>query len=119
MLKTFTLVKMLPGYSRDDSYARWHQHTQNKDLKDHPEISLNRLMMFDEGSEYVGMAENHWPDRAGLDAVIRWYETPDGLAHQADLDVFMDTANSPTVIVSHEVEVSSEKGIEWITRPGE
>ncbi len=119
MLTTFTFVKMLPGFSRDAFYTRWHEHTQNKDLKDHPEISLNRLMMFDEGSEYVGMAENHWPDRESLDAVIRWYETPKGKEHQKDLDVFMDTANSPTMIVSHEVEISSEKGIEWITRPGE
>ena len=31
----------------------------------------------------------------------------------------MDTANSPTVIVSHEVEISAEKGIEWMARPGE
>ena len=119
MLTTFTFVKMLPGFSRDAFYARWHEHTQNKDLKDHPEISLNRLMMFDEGSEYVGMAENQWPDRESLEKVIRWYETPDGQAHQADLDVFMDTANSPTMVVSHEVEVSEAKGIEWITRPGE
>jgi hypothetical protein len=119
MLTTFTMVKMLPGYSREDFYARWHQHTQTKDLKDHPEISLNRLMMFDEGAEYFGMAENHWPDRESLEKVIRWYETPDGQAHQADLDVFMDTANSPTVIVNQEVHVSDEKGIDWITRSGE
>ena len=119
MLTTITFVKMLPGYTRDEFYARWQQHTQTMDLRDHPEITLNRLMMFDEGSEYLGMAENHWPDRASLEAVIRWYETPEGQAHQADLDLFMDTANSPTTIVSHEVHVSSEKGIEWITSPGE
>ena len=102
MLTTLTLVKMLPGLSREDFYARWQEHTRDKDLRDHPEISLNRLMMFDEGAEYVGMAENHWPDRASLDAAIRWYETPEGKAHQADLESFMDTAHSPTMIVSHE-----------------
>ncbi len=119
MLTTITLVKPLPGFSRDAFYARWHEHTRKKDLQDHPEISLNRLMMFDEGAEYIGMAENHWPDRAALDEAIRWYETPAGQDHQNDLDVFMDTANSPTMIVSHEVEISSEKGIEWKARPGE
>ena len=118
MITTFTFVKMLPGFTRDAFYARWHEHTRDRDLRDHPEISLNRLMMFEEGSEYLGMAENHWPDRASLEAAIRWYETPEGQTHQKDLEAFMDTANSPTMTVSHEVEVSSEKGIEWIARPG-
>ncbi len=118
MLTTFTFVKMLPGFSRDAFYARWHEHTRKKDLQDHPEISLNRLMMFDEGSEYIGMAENHWPDREALDAAIRWYETPEGQAHWKDLESFMDAANSPTFVVSHEADVSSEKGIHWKTRLG-
>ncbi len=118
MIITFTLVKMQPGLGRDEFFDRWCEHTREMDLRDHPEISLNRLMLFEEGSEFVGMAENHWPDRAALDEAIRWYETPAGQDHQKDLDVFMDTANSPTVIVSHEVEVSSERGIEWKARPG-
>ena len=50
---------------------------------------------------------------------IRAYEeTPEGQVHMKDLDSFMDTANSPTLVVSHEVEVSSEKGIAWKARPG-
>jgi len=118
MITTITFVKMLPGFSRDAFYDRWCEHTRDLDLRDHPEITLNRLRMFEEGSEYLGMAENHWPDRASLDAAIRWYETPEGQAHQKDLDTFMDTVNSPTMIVSHEVEVSSERGIEWKARPG-
>jgi len=35
-----------------------------------------------------------------------------------DLESFMDAANSPTKVVSHEVEVSDAKGIAWKTRPG-
>lgn len=117
MITTITLVKKLPTLTREAFYDRWCEHTRDLDLRDHPEISLNRLTMFAEGAEYLGMAENHWPDRASLDAAILWYQTPEGLMHQNDLDTFMDTPNSPTMIVSHEVEVSSEKGIEWITRP--
>ena len=118
MITTITFVKMQPGLSRDAFFDRWCEHTRDRDLRDHPEISLNRLTMFEEGSEYLGMAENHWPDRASLDAAIRWYEKPEGQAHQKDLESFMDMVNSPTVIVSHEVEVSKERGIEWKARPG-
>ncbi len=117
MITTITFVKMQPGFDRASFYERWCEHTRDWDLRDHPEISLNRLMMFDEGSEYVGMAENHWPDRASLEAAIRWYETPEGQVHWKDLESFMDAANSPTTVVSHEVEVSEGKGIAWKTRP--
>ncbi len=117
MITTLTLVKMQPGFGRDEFFDRWCEHTRDLDLRDHPEISLNRLMLFDEGSEFVGMAENHWPDREALDAAVRWYETPDGQAHWKDLMSFMDAENSPTIVVSHEAEVSLPKGIDWKTRP--
>ena len=78
MVTTITFVKMQPGLDRASFYERWCEHTGDWDLRDHPEISLNRLMLFEEGSEFVGMAENHWPDRASLEAAIRWYETPEG-----------------------------------------
>ncbi len=111
MLTTLTFVKMKPGLDRDAFYTRWQEHTRDFDLRDHPEISLNRLMMFDEGWEFVGVCENHWPDRATLEAAIKWYETPKGQEHQADLDSFMDSAGCRTLIVSDEADVSSEKGI--------
>ena len=117
MITTFTLVKMQPGFERDEFFDRWCEHTRLMDLRDHPEISLNRLMLFEEGSEFVGMAENHWPDRKALDDAILWYESPAGQAHWADLVSFMDAANSPTTVVSHEAEVSLEKGIDLRMRP--
>jgi hypothetical protein len=117
MITTFTFVKMQPGFERDGFFDRWCEHTRDLDLRDHPEISLNRLMLLEEGSEFVGVAENHWPDREALDAAIRWYETPEGQAHWKDLESFMDAANSPTFVVSHEAEVSHEKGIDSKTRP--
>ena len=117
MITTFTLVKMQPGFERDEFFTRWCEHTREMDLRDHPEISLNRLMLFEEGAEFVGMAENHWPDRKALDDAILWYRMPEGRAHLADLESFMDAANSPTIVVSHEVEVSLENGIDWKTRP--
>ena len=117
MITTITFVKMQPGFDRDSFYARWCEHTRDMDLRDHPEISLNRLMLFEEESEFVGMAENHWPDRASLDAAIRWYETPEGQTHWKDLESFMDAANSPTKVVSHEAEISEAEGIAWKTRP--
>ena len=67
MITTITLVKMQPGFDRDSFYQRWCEHTRVMDLKDHPEISLNRLILFEEEGEFVGMAENHWPDRESLD----------------------------------------------------
>ena len=119
MLKTFTLVKMQPGFDRDRFYARWCQHTRDLDLRDHPKITLNRLVMFEEGGPYLGLAENHWPDREALDEAIAFYQTPAGELHQKDLDSFMDTAASPTVIVSDEVEVSDAKGIDWLIQAGQ
>jgi len=117
MITTITFVKMQPGFDRESFYQRWCEHTRDMDLRDHPEISLNRLMLFEEGADYVGMAENHWPDRASLDAAVRWYETPEGQEHWKDLASFMDAENSPTKVISHEVEVSEAEGIAWKTRP--
>lgn len=115
MITTFTLVKMQKGYDRESFYQRWCEHTRDMDLRDHPDISLNRLMLFEqaEGEQYIGSAENHWPNRAALDAAVAWYETAEGIEHMKDLASFMDVENSPTRIVSHEVEVSDEKGIDW------
>ena len=118
MLKTFTMVRMKEGLSRDEFFDRWCAHTRDFDLRDHPEITLNRLTLFDEGAAatnggFVGIAENHWPDRAALDEVIRWYQTPPGIEHNRDLEAFMDIANSPTSIVDYEVEVSKSAGIDW------
>lgn len=117
MLKTFTLVRMLPGQTRDEFYDRWCAHTRDFDLRDHPEISLNRLILFDEATVaeggFIGMAENHWPSREALEEVIRWYQTPPGIAHNADLEKFMDIANSPTSVVEYEVEVSQAEGVAW------
>ena len=119
MIKTLTFVQMRPGIEREDFYRRWCEHTRDLDLRDHPEISLNRLILFEEAADYVGIAENHWPDRAALDAAIAWYQTPEGVEHNADLASFMDVENSPTVVVGYEVEVSQEAGIDWKTRLGE
>ena len=119
VVKTLTFVRMLPGIEREEFYRRWCEHTRDLDLRDHPEISLNRLILFDEGADYAGLAENHWPDQAAVDAAIAWYETPAGIEHNADLASFMDIANSPTVVVGHEVEVSKRGGVEWKTRPVE
>ncbi len=117
MITTFTFVKMQPGLGRDEFFDRWCKHTRDMDLRDHPEISLNRLMLFEEGSEFVGTAENHWPDREALDAAVRWYETAEGQVHWQDLVSFMDAENSPTVVVSHEAEVSPDKGVDLKIRP--
>jgi hypothetical protein len=118
MITTFTFVKMQPGFEREQFFDRWCEHTRDLDLRDHPEITLNRLTLFEQGSEFVGVAENHWPDREALDAAIHWYETSEGQVHWKDLESFMDAANSPTFVVSHEVEVSIEKGIDWKAGPG-
>ncbi|MEE2662539.1 MAG: hypothetical protein VX681_00350 [Myxococcota bacterium] len=117
MITTFTFVRMQPGFDRDTFFERWCQHTQEMDLRDHPEITLNRLMLLEPDGDYMGVAENHWPDRAALDAAVRWYETPDGQEHWKDLVSFMDAENSPTFVVSHEAEVSLERGIDWKARP--
>lgn len=106
MLTSFTFVKPRPGISREDFFRRWCEHTRDFDLRDHPEISRNRLMLFEGDSDYAGIAENHWPDRASLERAAAWYQTPAGQAHQRDLEAFMDLQNSPTLVVTHEAEVS-------------
>ncbi len=120
MLKTITMVRMKEGLTRDAFYDRWCVHTRDFDLRDHPEISLNRLILFSDvpggagGSDaFVGFAENHWPDQAALDEAIRWYQTPEGIEHNRDLEAFMDIEKSPTFIVDYEVEVSEARGIDW------
>ena len=122
MLKTITLVRMKPGIERKEFYERWCAHTRDFDLRDHPEISLNRLSLFAENGvssgDYVGFAENHWPDQAALDEAIAWYQTPPGIEHNRDLESFMDIGKSPTFIIESEVEVSKEHGIAWKTGNG-
>lgn len=111
MIKTFTLVRKNPNLTDAEFFDRWTAHTKNWDLRDHPEILLNRLALLKDNPLYTGIAENHWPDRASLDAAARWYETLAGQQHWADLCTFMDIGNSPTVIIDSEATVSSERGI--------
>ena len=112
MLKTFTFVKMQPGFSRDDFFERWCQHTRDFDLRNHPEVSQNRLMLIDGEGPFVGIAETHWDDAEALERGLRWYETPTGQVQWKDLETFMDTANSPTFVVTHEAMISIDGGIE-------
>lgn len=114
MIKTFTLVRMNAGWSREDFFKRWCEHTRDWDLRDHPEISLNRLMLIEGDSEFVGMAENHWPDEESLAAAANWYRSDAGRAHWDDLASFMDIENSPTVTVSAEAHIDSDRGIRLI-----
>ncbi|MBY0402006.1 hypothetical protein K2X89_17060 [Myxococcota bacterium] len=108
MIVTFTLVKKRPHISIDAFLARWVAHTERFDLKDHPYITKNRLMLLQGDSPYVGMAENHWPDLASLEATSAFYRDTDaGRAHWADLVTFMDIDNSPTVVVTHEADVTA------------
>lgn len=108
MFVTFTLVKKQPHLSNEDFLKRWVEHTERFDLKDHPYITKNRLMLMQGDSPYVGMAENNWPDLASLDATSAFYrDTAAGRAHWADLQTFMDIENSPTVLVTHEADVSA------------
>lgn len=116
MIKTITFVRAQPGLDRESFFERWCEHTREWDLRDHPDIS-NRMIMLEEGSEYVGINENHWPNRQALEDAVKWYETEEGMAHMEDLMSFMDAENSPTHVISHEVDISVEKGIEWLTRP--
>ncbi len=116
MITTFTFVKMQPGFNRETFYKRWCEHTRDWDVRDHPRIS-NRLLLLEGDSEFVGMAENHWPNREALEEAGRWYGTEAGQAHWKDLTEFMDAANSPTRVVSHEVDVSLEDGIAWVAKP--
>ena len=117
MFKSFTFVKPRPGLGRDEFFRRWCEHTKAWDLRDHPELTLNRLTLVEGDGPYAGIAENHWPDRAALEKAAAWYATPAGRAHWADLAAFMDVENSPTVLVSHEAVVSAERGVEVLAHP--
>ena len=119
LVKTFTFVRKREELSREDFFARWVEHTQRFDLEDHPYITLNRLTMIEGETPYVGIAENHWPDRESLDRTAEFYEkTERGRAHWADLCEFMDIDGSPTVIVTAEAEVSPE-GVLYPIPPAE
>lgn len=108
MIVTFTLVRKRPHLSREEFLNRWVEHTERFDLPDHPYIERNRLMLLQDEVPYVGLAENHWPDLASLEATSAFYrETEAGRRHWADLESFMDIENSPTVVVTHEAEVSA------------
>jgi len=105
---TFTFVKKAAGWSNDDFFRRWTEHTRDFDLVDHPYILKNRLMLIAGETPYVGIAENHWPDAESLAATEAFYrETERGRAHWADLVEFMDIEGSPTVVVTHEADVST------------
>ncbi len=108
MVVTFTLVRKRPHLSNEAFLARWVEHTERFDLKDHPYITKNRLMLVQGETPYVGLAENHWPDLESLERTSAFYrDTEAGRAHWADLETFMDIENSPTVVVSHEAEVAA------------
>ena len=108
MIVTFTWVRKQPQLSSDEFLERWIEHTERFDLKDHPYITKNRLMLIEGETPYVGMAENHWPDRASLDETYAFYRDSEaGRAHWADLQTFMDIENSPTVVVTHEANVAA------------
>ena len=104
---TFTFVKKAAGWSNDEFFRRWTEHTRDFDLVDHPYILKNRLMLIAGETPYIGIAENHWPDAESLAATEAFYrETERGRAHWADLVEFMDIEGSPTVVVTHEADVS-------------
>jgi hypothetical protein len=110
MIVSFTLVRKREGLSDEEFFERWTRHTEQFDVKDHPYITLNRLMMVVGGTPYVGIAENHWPDMESMIATSAFYEeTEAGRAHWADLQSFMDIDHSPTVVVTHEAEVAAAK----------
>ena len=115
MLKTFTFVKMQPGFSRDAFFERWCQHTRDFDLHNHPEIMQNRLMLIEGEGPFVGIAETHWEDAEAFERGLRRYQTPTGQVQWKDLKTFMDADNSPTFVVSHEANVSIEGGVEILT----
>ena len=109
MITSFTFVKKRDGFTDDEFFTRWTEHTRDFDLVDHPYITKNRLMMIAGDTPYVGIAENHWPDMESLTATAEFYEqTERGRAHWADLLEFMDIDNSPTVIVTAEADVGPE-----------
>jgi hypothetical protein len=45
MITSFTFVKKREGWSDEDFFKRWAEHTRDFDLVDHPYITKNRLMM--------------------------------------------------------------------------
>jgi len=114
VIKTFTLVRKRAGLSDAEFFTRWTQHTEAWDLRDHPEILLNRLVLLQDNPQYTGIAENHWPDEAALQAAAAWYATEAGQRHWADLCTFMDIDQSPTVVVRAEADVSIQRGIELL-----
>ncbi len=112
MIVTFTFVRKRPHLTNEAFLARWVEHTERFDLKHQPYIAKNRLMLIQGESPYVGLAENHWPDLASLDEATAFYrDAPAGRAHWADLETFMDIGNSPTVVVTHEADVSAAETI--------
>jgi hypothetical protein len=103
MIKAFTFVKRRPGLSREAFHERWCQHTRDWDLKDHPDCTLNRLVLVTDGaSPYDGVAETHWPSAEALAEATAFYATDAGRRHWADLQSFMDIDNSPTVTAERE-----------------
>jgi hypothetical protein len=65
-------------------------------------------MMIAGHKDYVGIAENHWPDMDSLVETGHFYQKTDkGKEHWADLQAFMDIDSSPTVVVTKEADVSS------------
>lgn len=110
MIVSFTLVRKREELTDEAFFERWTSHTEAFDLKDHPYITKNRLMMIQGDTPYVGIAENHWPDMESLAKTAEFYETTDaGKAHWADLLTFMDIDNSPTVIVTHEADIDATR----------
>ena len=108
MIVSFTLVKKREGLTDDEFFERWTRHTEQYDLRDHPYITKNRLMLIQGDPQYVGIAENHWPDMASLAKTAEFYATTDaGREHWADLQTFMDIDNSPTVIVTKEADITA------------
>jgi hypothetical protein len=108
-LITFTFVMKRAGWSDEDFFRRWTEHTRDFDLVDHPYITKNRLMLVKGDTPYIGIAENHWPDAESLVATEAFYrETERGRAHWADLEQFMDIEASPTVVVSREADVGDQ-----------
>ncbi len=117
MLTSFTFVRKQPHLSDEEFFERWVDHTQRYDLRDHPEISLNRLMLVSDGSGFIGVAENRWPDAESLQAAAAFYQTEVGQQHWADLQSFMDIDNSPTVVVTAEADVSADLGARILLAP--
>lgn len=109
MIVSFTFVHKREGLTDDEFFERWTAHTRAFDLEDHPYISRHRLMMVAGNGDYVGIAENHWPDLDHMLATSAFYdETDRGRAHWADLQSFMDIDASPTLIVTREADVAPE-----------